>query len=142
MKRSTTFLVPLVAVACLAVAGQTATASAATSVSDTDQLAFPPQGDSECKSHGGALKLRGSYAWRSYSALLGRGRTANLRTLRFRGRYRLTVCRIPRRRSYEIKATLTNVRTGGEAVNQSFLFAKRNSVSDYTWGTELERTRR
>jgi hypothetical protein len=144
MKRPMTFLVPLLAVTCLAVAGPITTASAVTSVSDEDQLAFPPRGDSECKSHGSSVRLRGLYAWRSFSGRSGEGgRTANLRTLRFRGRYHLTVCRIPRRRSYEIKATVTNVRTGGEAINQTFLFgAGRNDIDDFIWGTELEHPRR
>jgi hypothetical protein len=144
MKRPMTFLVPLLAVTCLAAAGPTTSASAATSVSDEDQLAFPPQGDSECKSHGDPIRLRGWYAWRSFSARSREGgRTANLRTLRFRGQYHLTVCRIPRRRSYEIKATVTNVRTGGEAINQTFLFGGGpGDIDDFTWGTELEHTRR
>jgi hypothetical protein len=142
MKRPMTFLVPLLAVTCLAVAGPISTASAVTSVSDEDQLTFPPRGDSECKSHGSSVRLRGRYSWRSYSARHGRGRSQNLRTLRFRGRYYLTVCRIPHRRSYEIKATLTNVRTGGKAVNQHLLFGKFNDAGDFYWGTELEHPRR
>ena len=141
VKRPMTFLLPLLAVTCLVVAGPITPASAATSVSDQDQLVFPPQGDSECKSHGDPVRLRGRYAWRSFSGRLPNGgRSSNLRTLRFRGRYHLTVCRTPHRRSYEIKAILTNVRTGGEAINRHTLFALGSG--DFVWGTELERTRR
>jgi hypothetical protein len=140
VKRLTTLLVPVLAVAGLAVAGPISPASAATSVDViAQQLTFPPSRFAErCESHGGPIRLRGRYTFRAYVAVHGKGRTTNVRgPLKLKGHYHLTVCLEAHRRTYEVEATITNVRTGGKAYVRQLLFGKKGTARDYDWGTQL-----
>jgi hypothetical protein len=138
VKRLTTFLVSVLAVAGVAVAGPISPASAATSVDvRAQQLTFPPNRFAErCKSHGAPIRLKGPYTFRAYVARHGKGRTTNIRgPLKLNGRYYLTVCLEAHRRTYEVEATITNARTGGKAFVRQLLFG--GGDGDYDWGTEL-----